>query len=97
MDHEDRNRSNDAWENLREVSRTSNNKNHPIPYNNTSGVLGVYAQTTTKTKGLRYKAQIVVDRKTIFLGTFDTCTEAAAARKRADEEYRFHKNHGMTI
>jgi hypothetical protein len=46
-----------------------------------SGITGVYIQ-----KG-RYRAEITVDRKRIFLGSFETLKEAAAARHAAEVKY----------
>lgn len=46
-----------------------------------SGITGVYMQ-----KG-KYRAEITVDRKRIFLGSFETLKEAAAARHAAEVKY----------
>ena len=46
-----------------------------------SGITGVYIQ-----KG-RYRAEITVDKKRIFLGSFETLKEAAAARHTAEVKY----------
>lgn len=42
IDHRDRNRSNNRWANLREVTRTQNNYNAGRRSDNTSGFRGVY-------------------------------------------------------
>ena len=54
-------------------------KSSKLPSNSTTGVKGVYL-----IKG-RYKAKIVFQKKQFFLGTYRTLTEAAAARKKAEE------------
>lgn len=46
-----------------------------------SGITGVYIQ-----KG-KYRAEITVDKKRIFLGSFETLKEAAAARHAAEVKY----------
>lgn len=55
--------------------------NQKLSKNNTTGVKGV-----TKVKN-RYRANITISNKKIFLGSFETLSEAARARKRAEEKY----------
>lgn len=45
-------------------------------------------------KEKRWIAKIMVNHKSIHLGTYDTIEEAAKARTNADERYKFHTNHG---
>ena len=89
VDHIDHNRSNNIWDNLREVIKTDNQKNTSLSKNNSSGVNGVRQLPSG-----RYSAFIMVNRKQISLGTRDTLDEAAALRKAADAHYGFHANHG---
>lgn len=42
-------------------------------------------------------AGICIDGKTICLGSFSEIEDAAAARKKADIKYGFHKNHGREL
>lgn len=56
--------------------------NERVSKNSTTGIKGV-----SETKNGRYRAYIVVARKQIYLGTFGTLEEAAAARKQAEERY----------
>lgn len=64
------------------------------PKNNVTGVKGV-----SKMKNSKYRAYINFARKQIYLGSFDTLAEAAAARKEAEEKYykpildRYKKDH----
>ena len=55
-----------------------------------TGVTGV-----SKTPNGKYRARIMVDRKEIYLGTFETLKEAAIARKNGETKYfgEFSRNH----
>ncbi|MDU5336178.1 homing endonuclease associated repeat-containing protein [Enterococcus sp.] len=57
--------------------------NHTLKNTNKSGVRGVYYNK----KKHKYIAQIGFKRETVYLGSFDTLSEAAAARKVAEEKY----------
>lgn len=72
-DHIDRNRLNDVASNLRMVTNQENGRNKSKYKNNASNFIGVYLT------GKKWKAQIKHDRKTKYLGTFDTELEAARA------------------
>jgi hypothetical protein len=72
IDHEDTNKLNDRWMNLREATRLQNAKNYRKPANNTSGLKG--ASWVTRDK--KWRSQISVDGKKIHLGDFD-CPAAA--------------------
>lgn len=85
VDHKDRNRANNAWSNLREVSRTCNARNCGIQARNKNGVIGV-----CKVAGeTRYRAKITVNKKPIHLGRFDDIASAAKARWEAEKKYGF--------
>lgn len=74
VDHIDGNRANNAWANLRDVSRTVNAQNRrTATAKNTTGLLGV-----SRDKG-RFRASIKIGGKLKWLGTFDTA-EAAQAK-----------------
>lgn len=71
LDHKDTNRANDRIDNLREAEPVENRANvHPA---SNSGFKGV------RVKRKRAEASIVTRGKGIYLGTFDTPEEAAAA------------------
>lgn len=69
--------------NLREATHSQNNMNKGLQSNNTSGVVGVgwYSKTN------KWRAHIMVDRKFIHLGLFDSFENAVKARKEAEEKY----------
>ena len=90
IDHIDGNKINNTKENLRLVTTQENQRNVGINKNNTSGYVGIYFMKTRN----KWKAQICVDRKSIYLGCFDTKDDAITARKLAENKYNFHKNHG---
>lgn len=90
VDHLNHDRSDNRWVNLREVSSRENQLNMTgRRKNNSTGVLGV-----RKLPSGKFNATIMVNRKQISLGTYETLEEAAAARKVADKTYGFHVNHG---
>lgn len=76
--------------NLREVTRSQNQKNMRRPVNNRTGVVGVYWIPSFE----NWRASIKVNSKNIHLGCFPTKEDAIAARKAAEKKYGFHPNHG---
>ena len=91
IDHRDRDRRNNKWSNLREVSHTENGRNQRMRKNNTTGVTGVY-----RTKQRKFWASIGSSRAGNFkyLGRFDTLGEAGEARRMAQEQYGYSPGHG---
>lgn len=75
IDHEDTNRSNDTWSNLRDATNAQNHWNTKKRTTNTSGFKGV---TWDSARG-KWQARITVNYKMIHLGRFATAEEAAAA------------------
>jgi hypothetical protein len=73
VDHEDTNPSNNKWGNLRIATGSQSAANKNRPTNNSSGKKGVRRRKD------RYLAQITVNQKHIFLGSFATENEAVAA------------------
>ena len=90
IDHVDQDSLNNRWKNLREVSCSENQKNRPIPRNNTSGVVGV---VWYKRKS-KWNAQIAVAGRYINGGLFTFFDDAVAKRKELEKKYSFHPNHG---
>jgi len=81
IDHKDRNRSNNAFSNLREATRKQNSENKPVrATNNTSGARGVSFHRRFK----RWRAFIGHNGTCRHLGYFNTEAEARAARSAAE-------------
>lgn len=89
IDHINHNRQDNSWSNLRDVLHRDNQMNMGKRINNTSGHTGVRILPSG-----RFCSYIMVNRKQVSLGTFDELSCAVAARKRAQDEYGFHVNHG---
>ena len=89
IDHINGDRSDNRIENLREISAAENHYNLGVPKSNKSGCVGVY-----RSKEGNWCAEITKHSKKVHLGTFASLLEAAEARKAAEREYGFHKNHG---
>lgn len=90
VDHINGNRMDNRWVNLREVTRRENMMNVGIRSNNTTGVTGVSRRKDTG----KYAAYVDVMGRRVRLGNFDTLSEAAEARTKANEQHGFHLNHG---
>ena len=93
IDHINGVRSDNRWINLREVTRSENGMNMKKPATNRSGVIGVFWNTG---KG-KWTARIKINQKTKHLGDFNDFKEAVTARKDAEQELGFHRNHGRCI
>lgn len=90
VDHIDGDTLNNCVENLRWVSSQGNARNTKLYKHNTSGTMGVAYLSRTK----RWYAYIYLNTKKMHLGYFKTRCEAVKARKFAEKEFGFHKNHG---
>ena len=89
LDHIDRNKSNNAWVNIRKSTHIENARNRPLQSNNKSGHSGIYLEPNG-----RYRACIFIRRKCINLGRFPSLQEAIDVRQRAEKQYGFHESHG---
>lgn len=78
IDHADRNPFNNAWHNIREASRSENNMNR--------GSYGSVHLKGVLNEGKRFRAQICVDRKPTYIGTYNTAEEAHEAWAKAYRE-----------
>ena len=85
IDHIDGNGLNNKWDNLRSVPQSVNSKNLKMYATNTSGKTGVCFRKDSS----RWRARIMVDNKSISLGTFATKDEALAVRADAEVKYNF--------
>lgn len=77
IDHIDGNPSNNAISNLRLATSRQQKQNKRVQSNNRSGLKGAYYHASHK--GKKWRTQIKVDDKLIFLGYFHTAEEAHAA------------------
>lgn len=82
MDHINRCKLDDRWENLRVVSRSENALNRDMQSNNTSGARGVHWDAS---RG-KWVAQIKTEGVAFFVGRYDSFDEAVAARDSAVQD-----------
>jgi hypothetical protein len=90
-DHIDGCGTNNKWVNLRKVSGRENKKNARRHSNNTSGTCGVFWDSSK----LLWRALIDANRERYHIGYFKNLSDAIKARKSAEIEHGFHKNHGQ--
>jgi hypothetical protein len=90
VDHINGNRSDNRWENLRDVPKLLNALNQKKHSTNSSGVTGVRFSTHLN----KWMAYIGHQNKMHHLGVFDTLEDACEARWDAEEKLGFHQNHG---
>jgi hypothetical protein len=83
VDHIDRNRFNNRYDNLRWVTRTENNQNKSMQSNNKSGIVGVSLYRRTN----KWRASISVNKVSKHLGCFVTKEDAIRARQEAEIQY----------
>lgn len=79
IDHENKIRSDNKWNNLRDATSKQNRANTDALSNSKTGVKGVRWRSSTG----RYLAEIRLNNRHIHLGSFETIEEAAAAYKAA--------------
>jgi hypothetical protein len=91
IDHINGDRSDNRITNLRQVTRSENQRNMRLPSDNKSGVVGVYWSTARK----KWVAEIrnAQGRKR-HLGVFEDLEDAATARRAAELDEGYHQNHG---
>lgn len=89
VDHFNGNKSDNRWQNLRDVSHAENGRNRSVPVNNKSGSQGVRWNRHAK----RWHAQIYASGKNRYLGYYDTQEAAHAAYARAAEDLGFSPRH----
>lgn len=92
IDHQNGNGLDNRLSNLRNVSHSVNHQNVKLQNNNTSGVCGVHWM---KDRNL-WCARIKVNQRIIQIGKFKTLEDAIQARKKAEQQYGFHENHGVS-
>ena len=90
-DHINHDKSDNRWENLRDVTPQDNSRNATRQKRNKSGFTGVrYLDKEGK-----WYSYIILDGIMKSLGIFRNKDEAIAARKKANINYGFHENHGV--
>lgn len=82
IDHINHNTLDNRKENLRIVSHVVNMANRKKPYNNKTGIKGIYQ------KDGYYYAQMRINNKSIYLGRYKTLEEAKAAMIKGEYIYR---------
>ena len=97
VEHENRDRADNKWKNLRLATRSQNNCNTKVRADNRSGFKGVHPSTGRATKP--WFARITMNKKIIHLGHFDTLEEAAEARRAAEIQYHgeFRRKYGSPL
>jgi len=90
IDHINHLRHDNRIVNLRLVTGEQNQRNQSMHSRNTSGVNGVQLDRRSG----KWRATITHDGRQISLGLFNSVDAAAAAREKANQEFRFHPNHG---
>jgi hypothetical protein len=90
IDHINGNRVDNRFVNLRAVTHAENCRNARLRSHNASGVHGVswFARDNT------WQVHITRERQRFYLGRFENKADAIAARRAAEAELGFHKNHG---
>ncbi len=84
IDHINGKKADNRIVNLREATNAQNHCNRGAQKNSSTGVKGVYWFKPNR----QWKAQIVVNGKSIVLGYFDDFKSAVRSRKDAEEEYQ---------
>ena len=90
IDHIDHDTTNNKLSNLRLVSKKVNSQNKSLYKSNQSGVSGVCWHKDAK----KWNAYIKIEGKRKSLGYYPDINDAIKARKEAEIEFCFHKNHG---
>ena len=93
VDHQNRDRSDNRWENLESSSDSASRKNLSLRTNNNTGTTGVIWSESRQ----RYIVRITNNYKQVWLGQFKTLFAATYARHSANLLYKFHSNHGSAV
>ena len=90
IDHIDGNGSNNAISNLRDVTRSENQRNLKTRCESKSGFTGVSWCSARK----KWAVRITNNGKYIMLGRYGDLDKAIEVRKSANIKYGYHENHG---
>ena len=80
IDHVNRVKSDNKWENLREVSRSENSINKDLQANNKSGHKGIHWNEDCQ----KWHVSITRDGRVKYVGLFESLDEAVIARRKAE-------------
>jgi hypothetical protein len=83
VDHQDLDKANNCWSNLRAADASKNSSNRGLREDNTSGYKGVCWHK----KAGKWTAMIQLNNRSIYLGLYETAEGAAAAYRTAAESY----------
>lgn len=83
LDHENLNKDDNRWANLRPATVSQNGANRRLCSINTSGFKGVNWDKQTR----KWRSTIMVNGKTLYLGRFDLAEDAHAAYAEAADKY----------
>lgn len=89
-DHQNQNRLDNRWVNLRAVDDIENCKNVGLRKDNESGHIGVHFDKQRQ----KWMSYVSVNKKRKHLGRFHSKEEAIKVREAASIKYNFHENHG---
>ncbi|WP_304192972.1 HNH endonuclease signature motif containing protein [Lentibacter algarum] len=90
IDHINGCRADNRMVNLREVSRSVNNKNSRLRDDNKTGVVGVHWHEGR----MKWRAHISTGDGIVWLGSYEDFNDAVNARQRAEAMNGYHPNHG---
>lgn len=97
VDHVNHDKLDNRFENLRLITVGENNKNKKFePKRNTSGYTGVTTDNS-RPEHQKFRAQVMINKKQIFLGRYPTAYEAHLAVVEARTRLGFHPNHGKAL
>lgn len=85
IDHMNRIKNDDRWNNLRHATHQCNTRNCSMAKNNSSGITGVYWHKNVK----KWSANIMESGRLRYLGCFDTKMDAAKARWEGEKLYSY--------
>ena len=83
IDHINRDKNDNRKDNLRMCTRAENSRNKSLSKNNKSGVTGVFFNKKIN----KWGSQIIIDGKSIYLGTYKDKNEAIKSRIEAEIKY----------
>ena len=91
IDHINGNRADNRIKNLRLVSSLENSRNMRLYKTNKTGIPGIDMRDG------KYRVRIKINKNEIYLGYYEDLDEAIAVRKKAEQHFGFHKNHGNFV